>query len=190
MSVLNISNDLQNVIKKIASDTNNGDTLPIGAIVEFDGTTVPNGYEQISPGTSLYLTATVDNVINIPKDYWKVLPLVRLDSQTTVSESKLKIVNGKIKIGAGVNHIRVSCGVFVEGMENTTYAWASIGVNGVSVMQAIHSGSYFQSCIISPRILNVSAGDLIDMGVNTSSNNGARTRSGPQNVWLLIEILD
>ena len=50
MSTLKISNDLQNVIKKIASDTNDGDTLPIGAIVEFDGTTIPDGYEQISPG--------------------------------------------------------------------------------------------------------------------------------------------
>ena len=50
MAELNISNDLQNVIKKIASDTNDGDTLPIGAIVEFDGATVPNGYEQISSG--------------------------------------------------------------------------------------------------------------------------------------------
>nr|DAK84732.1 MAG TPA: hypothetical protein [Caudoviricetes sp.] len=27
-----------------------GDTLPIGAIVDYDGTTVPNGYEQISSG--------------------------------------------------------------------------------------------------------------------------------------------
>ena len=47
MSTLNISNDLQNVIKKIASDTNNGDTLPIGAIVDYNGTTVPDGYEEV-----------------------------------------------------------------------------------------------------------------------------------------------
>ena len=60
MSVLNISNDLQNVIKKIASDTNNGDTLPIGAIVEFDGTTVPNGYEQISSGKTPVETILYD----------------------------------------------------------------------------------------------------------------------------------
>lgn len=50
MATLKISSDLENVIKKIASDTNYGDTLPIGAIVDYDGTTVPDGYEQISPG--------------------------------------------------------------------------------------------------------------------------------------------
>ena len=62
MSVLNISNDLQNVIKKIASDTNNGDTLPIGAIVEFDGTTVPNGYEEVSK-TAVNLKASIINYV-------------------------------------------------------------------------------------------------------------------------------
>ena len=48
MATLKISSDLENVIKKIVSDTNNGDTLPIGAIVDFDGTTVPNGYEEVN----------------------------------------------------------------------------------------------------------------------------------------------
>ena len=60
MAELNISNDLQNVIKKIASDTNNGDTLPIGAIVDYDGTTVPDGYEQISSGTNPVETILYD----------------------------------------------------------------------------------------------------------------------------------
>ena len=48
MATLKISSDLENVIKKIASDTNDGDTLPIGAIVDYDGTTIPDGYEEVN----------------------------------------------------------------------------------------------------------------------------------------------
>ena len=49
MAILKISNDLQEAIKNVVGDVG-GDTLPIGAIVDFDGTTVPDGYEQISSG--------------------------------------------------------------------------------------------------------------------------------------------
>ena len=47
MAILKISSDLENVIKKIVGDNNYGDTLPIGAIVDYNGTTVPDGYEEV-----------------------------------------------------------------------------------------------------------------------------------------------
>lgn len=50
MAVLKISDDLKNAIKNTVGDSNYGDTLPIGAIVDYNGTTIPNGYEQISSG--------------------------------------------------------------------------------------------------------------------------------------------
>ena len=34
----------------VEGEASGGDTLPIGAIVDFDGTTVPDGYEEISSG--------------------------------------------------------------------------------------------------------------------------------------------
>lgn len=46
MAVLKISNDLQEAIKNVIGDVG-GDTLPIGAIVDYDGDTVPEGYEQV-----------------------------------------------------------------------------------------------------------------------------------------------
>lgn len=42
-----------------------GDTLPIGAIVEFDGTEVPEGYEEITDGQWHNLTPT--------KGTWSIL---------------------------------------------------------------------------------------------------------------------
>ena len=48
MAILKISDDLKEVIKNVVGDTGGGDTLPIGAIVDFDGTTVPNGYEEVN----------------------------------------------------------------------------------------------------------------------------------------------
>ena len=50
MAILKISNDLQDAIKNVVGDSNYGDTLPIGAIVDYDRATVPDGYEQISSG--------------------------------------------------------------------------------------------------------------------------------------------
>lgn len=137
-----------------------------------------------------YLTASVTVETNIPSDSWVSLPLVKFNNQTNVDESKLAIENGKVKIGTGINHIRVSGGVFFQGMGNETYVWAGINLNGDSQVLAIHSGSYYQSCIFPPRILNVSAGDLIEISANTSNASGVKTRGGSNNTWLLVEILD
>ena len=60
MSILKISNDLQEAIKNVVGDTTYGDTLPIGAIVDYNGTTVPNGYEQISSGKTPIETILYD----------------------------------------------------------------------------------------------------------------------------------
>jgi hypothetical protein len=40
-----------------------GDTLPIGAIVEYDGTTVPTGYEKVSDGNFSNIYSTDERVI-------------------------------------------------------------------------------------------------------------------------------
>lgn len=81
MATLKISSDLENVIKKIASDTNDGDTLPIGAIVNFDGTIIPDGYEEVNETavnlkTSIihYVTPTVGSNYNLYGNtyYYKV----------------------------------------------------------------------------------------------------------------------
>ena len=47
MAILKISNDLQEAIKNVVGDTSGRDTLPIGAIVDFDGDTIPEGYEEV-----------------------------------------------------------------------------------------------------------------------------------------------
>ena len=60
MSILKISNDLQDAIKNVVGDSNYGDTLPIGAIVDYDGTTIPDGYEQISSGKTTVETILYD----------------------------------------------------------------------------------------------------------------------------------
>ena len=60
MSILKISNDLQDAIKNAVGDSNYGDTLPIGAMVDYDGATVPDGYEQISSGKTPVETILYD----------------------------------------------------------------------------------------------------------------------------------
>ena len=137
-----------------------------------------------------YLTAMTSVEQNIPNGTWVKISLTRIRSQTNVPTSKLSIENGKVKIGTGINHVRVSGGVFFQGMGNNTYVWAGINLNGKSKMLTIHSGSYYQSCIFPPRIFNVSSGDLIEISANTSNASGVTTRVGANNTWLLVEILD
>ena len=48
MPTLKISEDLQEAIKNVVGDTKGGDTLPIGAIVDYDGDTIPEGYEGVN----------------------------------------------------------------------------------------------------------------------------------------------
>lgn len=40
-----------------------GDTLPIGAMVEYSGTTVPQGYEKVSDGSFLNIYSTSEQII-------------------------------------------------------------------------------------------------------------------------------
>ena len=137
-----------------------------------------------------YLTAMTNVEKNISNTTWTTIPLVRVSSQSNVTANKLSIKNGKVKIGTGINHVRVSGGAFFQGMGNGTYVWAGVNLNGDSQMLAIHSGSYYQSCIFPPRIFKVSAGDLIDISANTSNAGGVTTRAGANNTWLLVEMLD
>ena len=71
-----------------------------------------------------YLTAMTNVEQNIPNGTWVKIPLIRIRSQTNVPTSKLSIENGKVKIGTGINHVRVSGGVFFQGMGNNTYVSA------------------------------------------------------------------
>ena len=68
-----------------------------------------------------YLTAMTNVEQNIPNGTWVKIPLIRIRSQTNAPTSKLSIENGKVKIGTGINHVRVSGGVFFQGMGNNTY---------------------------------------------------------------------
>ena len=58
MAILKISNDLQEAIKNVVGDVGGGDTLPIGAIVDYDGTTIPDGYEEVDE-TSVNLKTSI-----------------------------------------------------------------------------------------------------------------------------------
>ena len=60
MAVLKISNDLQEAIKNVIGDVGGGDTLPIGAIVDFDGDTIPEGYEEVDY-PPVFATPSTDN---------------------------------------------------------------------------------------------------------------------------------
>ena len=40
-----------------------GDTLPIGAMVEYNGTTVPQGYEKVSDGSFLDIYSTSEQIV-------------------------------------------------------------------------------------------------------------------------------
>ena len=90
----------ENTTKKIQAGNLNikdGDTLPIGAVVEYNGTTVPQGYEKVSDNNILDSSDIVNNLTS--DDTTKILSaamgkelrnLINLDRLTNVDLSTIK----------------------------------------------------------------------------------------------------
>lgn len=59
-----------------------GDTLPIGTIVEYDGTTVPEGYEEVTEGIVTGQEYQTGRIIDGKKEYGKRIDCGYINSGT------------------------------------------------------------------------------------------------------------
>lgn len=138
------------------------------------------------------ITATIDNKVILSQEY-VTLNLV----ETKRNGNKLSIVDGKIKIGAGVSKIKVSATLFFEDLlyTKTSYIWTDISNNNTRVSSAIKSAAYageFESVNINKDDLDVVEGDLISVVCNNpgySVQDPTSIRVGETNTWITVKVI-
>lgn len=140
--------------------------------------------------TNSYIVASISNLKSINAEYKSI------DFDASYyggNSSDFTLSNGKIYIGNDVSKIRVSATVFCDGVQSSWlgYAFFFLRKNGTDFANYIQSGvpQWFQSISFSPKIIDVSSGDYIELLVNNSSyqSGSFNIRAGYENTWITIE---
>ena len=106
-----------------------GDTLPIGAMVEYDGTTVPQGYEKVSDENILDSSDIVNNLTS--DDTTKIL-------SAAMGKELRNLINLDILKNVDLSTIKYHC---LCGVDNSCTSW--IGGYGVLICIPLSRGSQF-----------------------------------------------
>lgn len=135
--------------------------------------------------TPKYCVATITTAPTISSNYY--VPL----NSTPINEGYFTLQDGGIKIHSGINRIRVSGNVFVDGWPGgISYLWTKIyrirgtqehfisgGINGTP--------SAYISSSVPLTIIDVQEGDIIK--IMADSGSGGNVRPGAENTWLCVE---
>ena len=110
--------------------------------------------------------------------------IVPLDKVVGSTGSKFELINNKIKIGAGVTKIKVSGSITEQSAQNNLFG-CYITKNGTTLSDAINIGfSYITTpnmmykISMSPVIVNVNPGDLINLIAYINSSSVTATVKG------------
>lgn len=128
-----------------------------------------------------YCVATISSSQAISSNY--TINLNSIDR----SNGNFSLSNGGIRIGAGINSIRVSGSIFVDGWAGSSnYLWGQIKKNNVVISTSIvgSTASYLSSSIAST-IIPVQEGDIIY--IIADGGSGGNLRTGASNTFLCIE---
>ena len=117
-----------------------GDTLPIGAIVEYNGTTVPQGYEKVSDGNFSNIYSTNEQIIGT----WLGKPLYRKVIEYTFLEANT--ANAVTTI-PNLEYFTKIEGFFIEGINRflVPYSYNNEAINcytSNNVLYEIHNYSF------------------------------------------------
>lgn len=106
------------------------------------------------------------------------------------SQGNFTLSGGKIIIGAGINHVRVSACIFVDNWPGeSNYLWGLLQLNQSNVATSLNSGtSTFLSAPIPTTIFSVTEGDQIR--VVADSPGGGTLRNYAETTWVCIEKID
>ena len=114
-----------------------------------------------------------------------MIPLGLINSNT----NKLTLLNGYVRIGAGISKVLVSGNVFANAKsDNTGYTWTQIMKNNTAISISINSNNvWFTSTVHSPILVDVQEGDLFLLYKLDSNNSGIRA---DQNTYLTVEVVE
>ena len=114
-----------------------------------------------------------------------MIPLGLINSNT----NRLTLLNGYVRIGAGISKVLVSGNVFANAKsDNTGYTWTQIMKNNTAISISISSNTvWFTSTVHSPILVDVQEGDLLLLYKLDSNNSGIRA---DQNTYLTVEVIE
>ncbi|MBQ6546461.1 MAG: hypothetical protein IJL74_00490 [Bacilli bacterium] len=102
---------------------------------------------------------------------------------------KLSFEGYSVKIGAGVHHVRVSANIMFEGINGYCVAGVRKGSNWISEGYYRQNTTAYGIVSLSPKIISVNQGDLINMGFGASATGTMVVAGGPY-TYLHVEVID
>ena len=169
--------------------------------IQFAGATVLNSQEKTSTEEAYNCNYINDKVAEINDKINDVQYCVATISSAQAISSNYKInlnsinrgngnftlSNGGIRIGEGINKIRISASIFVDGWGGGgNYLWGLISKNNTRVAGSIVSGnSSYISSSIATTIIEVEEGDIITLIADAGA--GGNLRTGATNTYLCVE---
>ena len=136
-----------------------------------------------------YAVATISSNQAASSNY-----VVQLNDIDSTDSNMFSLSNGDILIGAGVNTIKVSSTVFIEGLPAYSYVWARIDIKDSNnqtkqqitcISNGFGNGTAFTSAVLSERIIEVEQGDIIRL--TADSPNGGTIRANANQTWVQVE---
>lgn len=127
-----------------------------------------------------YLSSEVSDVME------NKIPLNRIDSNS----DKLTLVSNGIRIGAGISKILVSGNVFYLSNTNNSYLWTSIRNQTANKELSVaidNYNTYFASTSLSPKLIEVSEGDII---ILFKIDNSTGTIRAGANTYLTVQVVE
>lgn len=186
----------ENITKKIQASNLNikgGDTLPIGGIIEYNGTTVPDGYEKVSDGSIIEKNCiSVKRVeSSLSATAWQTYD-VSFPTISAQKGNKLSVnENGQIVIGEGINYVKASLNFEVASSVGATDEYIQCKITKNSNLMGVGrvynlTANIRQLVTVTPILIPVTQGDIIKMQI-TPSLTTTLTLGGGNYAYLTVE---
>ena len=175
------------------------DTLPVGTEVDYDGNTVPDGWEEVYSDNILVANLTTNN-ITLSEGSGYSLVTIPLNNQNLKIGNKLTFdsTNNCIIIGAGVNHVKISGQAYTGTFSVTSGIRERILVGSINNTWTMQSGIYKTMATnermefnISSAIVSVSQGDAISLKMSSEAVETMKIYGGTDlKTFLSVEVID
>lgn len=154
--------------------------VPTGAVIGFDGSTIPGGFEEVSEKS--IITAGINGNLTMTS-MQEYLTLVEQQKRGT----ELSIQNGNIIIGNGITKVKISANMnYQSGIQAGDLVELDIYRNNTLVTRAVtrtQASWAFLSC--SPRLVAVTSGDIIKFMAWENNRTGALINVA--DTWITVE---
>lgn len=160
------------------------DTLPVGTEVDYDGSVVPDGWEEVI-GTNIITAGLNSDYATTSTNEEKLT----LNKEIIKIGANLSLSSGSVVIGSGINYIKISSQVNLSnGMQSGDRIMALIkkNNNNISVTNMIVRGLY-ETMFFSPKLISVSEGDTISVYIRTLTRSGATIPSDGNFTYITVE---